>query len=336
MHLKVSVFVILAMMAVACQKKTPGRFISETDTNFNKDIRDASAKINKDPFNAELYYKRGNAFYYQKLFKDAVLDFGTAAELDSLNAMYHFRLGETILNLDSAQPNRVLNHLGKAVQLKPEFHEAKLALAKVYMARQDYEKAQTLLTELEKEPEYADRGWFYRGLIQKEKKDTTSALVSFEKALQVNPQMYDAVMQMAGIKAARKDELCLKYYDRALAINEFSDEALYGKGLYNQQQKQYAAALVLYTNALKINPAHRLALYNCAVIHMQFENWVECQDFCDKILDLAPKDAKALALRGYAFEKTGNKKAALDDYRAALEIDPSNEPAKAGIKILEN
>lgn len=319
-----------------CQRKAPGRFISENDTTFNKDVRDISAKINKDPNNPDLYYKRGNTFFYLKAYKDAVIDFGTATELDSQNALYHFRLGETILNLDSAQPQRVLKHLKKAVELKPEFNEAQLALAKVYVARQDYDLAIKILNVLTAKPDYADKSWFYTGLIQKEKKDTANAMKSWEKALQANPQNYDAVIQIAGVLANKKDDLCLQYYDRALAINEFSDEANYGKGFYLQGKDQFAAALVLYTTALKINPAHRLALYNSAVIHMQFENWEDCRELCDKIIEMSPKDSKALALRGYAHEKSGNKKAAIDDYNAALEADPANKAARTGLNLLKN
>lgn len=336
MQWRILSLLIVFSVTFGCQRKTSGRFISENDTAFNKDVRDISAKINKDPDNADLYYKRGNTFFYLKAFKDAVIDFGTAVELDSFNALYHFRLGETILNLDSAQPQRVLKHLKRAVELKPEFSEAQLALAKVYVARQDYELAMKIFNGLSAQADYADKAWFYTGLIQKEKKDTASAMKSWEKALQSNPQNYDAVIQMAGVLAAKKDDLCLQYYDRALAINEFSDEANYGKGFYLQGKDQFAAALVLYTTALKINPAHRLALYNSAVIHMQFENWEDCRELCDKIIEMSPKDSKALALRGYTFEKTGNKKAAIEDYNAALEIDPANKAAKTGLNILKN
>jgi Flp pilus assembly protein TadD len=45
-------------------------------------------------------------------------------------------------------------------------------------------------------------------------------------------------------------------------------------------------------------------------------------------------NANAFALRGAAYEKSGNKKAALQDYNAALAIDPNNLPAKTGKQIV--
>jgi tetratricopeptide (TPR) repeat protein len=38
-----------------------------------------------------------------------------------------------------------------------------------------------------------------------------------------------------------------------------------------------------------------------------------------------------MALKGYCYEKMGNKKAALQEYKAALSVDPSLKSAKEGL-----
>ncbi len=313
-----------------------GRYISEKDTSFSQDIRDISAKINKDPNNAELYYRRGNAFFYQKRFKDALIDFETSAGMDSLNALYQFKTGECILQLDSANPQQVLRRVKRAVELKADFHEAKYLLAKLYVARQQYDEADKLFKELKPLADYSDKAWFGSGLIFLEKKDTASALKALENALQANPEHYASVMQMATIYLLKKDPLCMKYFDRAITMNEFSDEAYYGKGFYKQMNKQWADAIALYDQARTINPAHKLSIYNSAVIELGFENYDKSMELCDKLLEMDANFSKALALRGDLHVKKGNKKAAKEDYLAALSIDPKNEPAKTGLALLGN
>lgn len=326
---------LLFFILPSCKNnQVKGRYISEKDTSFSQDIRDVSAKINQDPDNPELYYKRGNAFYYQNRFTDAGIDFSTAVSFDSMNAMYHFRLGECVLKQDTADPVKALRHLKQAVRLKPDFHEASFTLAKLHVARQEYDNAAKILEQLKSQADYTDKSWLYEGIISREKRDTTRAMMAFERALQANPQNYDAVMQIAAVHLNRGNDLCLKYYDRALAINEFSDEALYGKGIYLQRKGRYADAVALYDQVRTMNPAHVLALYNTAFIQSLFEEWDKCISLCTTLIEMAPQHANALALRGYAHEKKGQKKAALDDYNAALDIDPQNKPARAGLELL--
>jgi len=327
---------ITAFMSDCKNSASKGRYISEKDTSFSQDIRDISAKINKEPGNAELYYRRGNAFFYQKRFKDALIDFETASSIDSLNALYQFKTGECILQHDSANPQQVLRRVKRAVELKADFHEAKYLLAKLFVARQQYDEADKIFKELKSVADYSDKAWFGSGQILLEKKDTATALKSFEGALQANPQHYPSVMQMAMVYLLKKDPLCLKYFDRAISINEFSDEAFYGKGFYKQMNKQWADAIALYDQARTINPAHKLSIYNSAVIEMGFDNYDKSLELCDKLLEMDENFAKALSLRGDLQLKKGNKKAAKEDYLAALRIDPKNEPAKTGIKLLGN
>jgi tetratricopeptide (TPR) repeat protein len=311
-----------------------GRFISEKDTSFSQDIRDISAKINKNPDKANLYYLRGNAFFYQDKFKDASTDFETAVQLDSLNATYHFRLGESLLKQDTAESKLARTHLLTAVRLAPELWDAKLQLAKLYVARQEYPLAESLLKEMVPVADMADKALLLMGIVQKEKKDTTLSLVSFDKALQINPKNYDAAMQIALIKSAQNDKNQLQYFDRVLAINEYSDEAWYGKGLCYYRQKEYKNALACFDKTTAINPLHKMSRYNSALIFSIFEDWGRAEEWCNKALDLDPKFANALALRGFVAENKGNKKAAEADYRAALNADPNNLPAIKGLKAL--
>jgi len=84
-----------------------------------------------------------------------------------------------------------------------------------------------------------------------------------------------------------------------------------------------------------VNPNHVYAHYNLAVIQSLFDNHQDCIEWCDKVLDLNPNFDKALALKGYSYEKLGNKKAALQEYKAALSINPNATLAKEGLKSIQ-
>jgi len=326
---------LIIVSVLACSSKGHmGRRIDENDTSFSKDIRDISARINKDPENAELYYRRGNTFFYQEKYKDALIDLETSVNLDSSNAVSHHLLAETILKLDTADSRKARYHLEKALKLKSDFADAKLTLSKLYIARQEYKKADDLLKSLTDNQDLADKAFLYLGISKKEQKDTVNALVYFEKAIQSNSNNYEAAMQTALIKAEQNDPLALQYFDRVIAMNEYSDEAFYGKGLLLQKQLKYKDAFIHYEKARTINPGHILATYNTAVLYNLFEDFEKAEEMCNKTLDLAPDYPNALALRGFSYEKRGDKKRAEVDYRKALESDHKNQMAILGLKAL--
>jgi len=323
-------FLSVALFLVNCNQNFPegALIISETDTSYNEDILSVSRKIKKNPFTAENYYLRGNAFYFQKDFKNAVVDFNTALGLEPKNPLYRYRLAETYLEQDSANYEEASKHLKTVVQLKPDYAEAQYLYAKLLLARQQYELSEPILKKLAKNPDFGTKAQLLRVVAFKEQKDTLKAMAVLDNILIKDPNNYDATMQKAMFLLDKDLEVASQYVNKALVIDEFSAEALYAKAYIQQQNRQYANAEILYNRVIKINPSHVFAHYNLAVIQALFDNYDAVIDLCSKILDLEPENFKAYTLRGYAFEQKGNKKAARLDYQAALNIKPDYKQAE--------
>ena len=335
-QMKKIVLSIVLIVVLSCNSnRNSGRFISETDTTYSEDVRAISAKINAKPDDAELYYKRGNTFYYEKRFNDAVLDFEFAITLNPIQPLYHFRCAETLISMDSTNSEKTKLHLTKTLELKPDYYAAASLLAKYHLARQQYPEAIKLYTGLLDQPEFADPAFVMLSIAHKEQKDTLKAEAIIDQALTVNPENFDAVMQKVLILNHRNDPLVLTWANKAVRMNEFSDEALYTLGLVLQNQQKYADAMSYYERVIKVNPNHIFAHYNLAVIQSLFENFEESIDWCEKTLDLNSEFANAMALKGYCYEMQGNKKAALQEYKAALSINPGLDLAKIGLKNVQ-
>ena len=333
--------ILIPLVLFACGKSLPegARYISPADTSFSSDIRSISTKINENPKNPENYYLRGNAFFYALRYKDAIIDLKTAVSLNGDNSLYHFRLAESYLSLDSANFELSDKHLSKCLKLRNNnYPEAAFLLAKLYIARQQYLDADKLLFGLISNPEFQEKAYILKSVSLKEQKDTISSLAIIDKVLLLNPNNFDATMQKALFLFDKDPALCEKYVNKAIVLNEFSDEAIYTKGLIEQKKNNFSDAVKLYEKVIKINPYHIYAYYNRAVVETIFENYQVSAELCDKITTLNPTFEKAYVLRGYDFMLLEDKNAAVDNFTKALKLNPNSSLAKeylAAVKSLK-
>jgi tetratricopeptide (TPR) repeat protein len=322
----------LLVFTQSCNKKTAQRYISETDTSYSLDIRNVSKKINADPANPELYYKRSNAFFFEDNFKQASLDIEYALQLDSVSPLYNFCHGKYLMAGDTANAKEAEISFLKAIKTDPKFFDAHLDLAKLYLAKQSYEKSQEAYTNANKLDPSNPTPYFYLGIIAKEMGDTSKAMLLFEKTLVYDSKNYNAIMQLGNFYAETHNRKALLFFDRAMEINEYSDEAMYAKGLFLQKDRKYKDAAALYATVAKINPSHILCRYNLGFIEALFDNYQKAITHLDETINLAPEYADAYTLRGLMKEKLKNSTGAYNDYKNALLLDEGQLRAKEGLK----
>ena len=330
--------ILLIIIVSSCRDRevnTIGRYISEEDTSYSADIISASKKINADPQNPELYYLRGNAFYFLDQFSDAEIDFSTAIKLDSFNALYNYKLGDCILKLDTSNSLRAMGHLENALLIKPDYYEAMNALSVLYIARQDYGKADDLLKKLSNNVDFSDQAWILRGIIKKEQKDTSAALAMMERALQINPSNVDAASQIANIYLVQQNPLAKSYYKKVLALDQFNYDAYYHLGLIAQNAGDYDEADKLYNQVKSLKRDYVFAWYNLAVLYLLKGDWSDALEHAEQVVIYNPDHDNAWALQGYIYEQKGEFGKAEKLYEKALGINPDNKKASEGLASIK-
>jgi tetratricopeptide (TPR) repeat protein len=109
--------------------------------------------------------------------------------------------------------------LQKAIDLKPDFQESYLLLARLYVDTKKNQKAlDELNVALAKNPSDI-RALMLMATIQNESKDFSAARVTYEKLLAVNPNFYSALNNLACLYSERFDEL-EKAYEMARKARE--------------------------------------------------------------------------------------------------------------------
>lgn len=327
-------FILSFIVLESCQKSTSIRVISDTDTSYSEDIRAISAKINQSPSEPDLYFKRANTFYFENDIDEALIDIQYAIQLDSVNPMFELTKGKFLMSSDTANAKLAEQAFLKSIRLNPKGFEAYSELAFLYLAKQNYDDAQLYYTEASKIEPTNTTPFFYMGMIAKEIGDTAKAIQLFEKVLVYDSKHYNTIMQLGNYYAFKKDEKALLFFDRALAINEYSDEALYAKGLFLQKQGKFKDAVKLYETVYNVNPSHLYCRYNLGVINAMFGEYEEALKFINEIIDLEETYVDAYTLKGKVLESMKDIKGAKENYNKALSLDPQQSLATEGLKRL--
>jgi Tfp pilus assembly protein PilF len=181
---------------------------------------------------------------------------------------------------------------------------------------------------------YNPDAWLAIGLNLKYKGDTLQAIAGFRKAVEQDPELYDAHLQLALLFSAIGNDQAITYFDNALSIDPASQEARYGKGLFLQRKNRYEEAKSLYRDMVITDPQAREALYNLGVVYISQDSLAKAWQFFDMAIKVSPDYVDAYYGRGTVSEMQGEKEAAISDFRNCLQLNPDYAKAEEALQEL--
>jgi tetratricopeptide (TPR) repeat protein len=101
------------------------------------------------------------------------------------------------------------------------------------------------------------------GSVYSDKKEYDKAIVSYKKAIEINPKYDDAYNNM-GYSYEKKGEYdkAIASYKKAIEINPENDKAYYNMGVAYYWLKEFNKTIECYSKALEINPNNSLSYTN--------------------------------------------------------------------------
>ncbi|XP_060205439.1 outer envelope protein 64, chloroplastic [Lycium barbarum] len=108
---------------------------------------------------------------------------------------------------------------------------------------------------------------------------------------------------------------------------ETSAEMAKEKGNQAFKEKQWQNAIGFYTEAIKLNGNSATYFSNRAAAQLEMGNFLQAEADSSKAIDLDKKNVKAYLRRGTAREMLGYYKEAIEDFRYALVLEPTNKRA---------
>ncbi len=137
---------------------------------------------------SDYHYQLASGYYFDRNVPMALQELDTALALDARNEQAHFLMA--FINMGRKQYTEAILHLKAALEIKPDYFEARENLGAVYLAMQRWDDAIAALEPLLVEHLYATPYLLHNnlGYAYKNKKQYDQALQHFQQSVFLNPR----------------------------------------------------------------------------------------------------------------------------------------------------
>lgn len=300
--------------------------------NIHPDIAKLDQMIQAKPDNASLYAKRATVYYEKGQLAEAATDLEKAISIDSLQFAFHHLLADAYL--DQNKSRLALNTMKKAVELFPRRIPTLLKLSEfqIILARNE-EAFQTIGRIMQLDPQNAE-GLFMMGMNFKETGEKERAINSFQTAVENDPDLVDAWLELGLLFDERENPIATRYFDTALRIDSLNVNALEGMANHLAMNDKIAEAIPMYEKITKIEPQYGNAYFNIGIMYMELGEVRKAYDQFNITTKIDPLHKMAYFYRGKASELQGNTRGAVADYQQVLNLDPQFQRATEALHAL--
>lgn len=265
---------------------------------------------------------------------EAMTDINAVIESEGLTIDNSLALAEVYLRMGKVdQAQRTLINV---LDINKNSAQLLSAVARVYLVKENYELChQYAANAFRADPSFA-MPVFIDGLAYLEDGDTMAAINCFSNVVLVDPENYDAMIQLGLLYSGLNDPLALQYLTAADKVKPDGTEALHLIGLFYQQNGYFREALDSYKKILDVFPDYVHAQYNSGYIHLVYlAHYDSAEMFFQKAIDIAPNYVDAIYNLGYAFELDGDRVRAREKYNQVLKLLPEYTLASEALERLD-
>lgn len=325
---RILIVLVLAASFYSCkQKPAPPQHDS---VYYSSKIRPFTEAIAKDTTKSDAWYNRGIMLHKMEMDSLALLDLYRAAKMDTNKAIYASTIGDLLFEHKDVDGS--VQWLLRALRHDPEDVKAHLKMAKLMLFSKEYKISIGEVNKVLRKDPYNPEGYFLKGMVYKEMKDTAKAISSFQTAINVAPDYRDAAIQLGMIYCAKGSKLGPDYLMNAFRMDTSKVFPLYARGQYFQQQKDFERAKDEYKNCVLHDPQYADAIFATGYILLQQDSFEKARRQFDIVTKIAPTNAVAYYNRGLCSELMNDNTSAATDYKQALTFDKDYTTAKEGLK----
>lgn len=351
------VFLISLLAVILCsvnsckQCKSGDPVVENVDSNKIPALDGINAEIAKDSLNPFLYYKRAQIYDANGEFKSAITDMFLALSIDSIRPEFYLYTAD--LFKKTGELNRGIALMDLAISTdssNTKFYVKASELSYIdtsvqgnYVMALNYLNVATV-----KDPQNADI-YFYKGMVYREMGDTAKSISSYKTATELNPQYYNAYVQLGLLARAKNDKSAQQYFDNAIRVSDKPEDALYAKAdilkeegikLYDKEKYEQSTvalndAIATFKKVVELNHRNIEAYMGIGRSYYQMDSLEQAYNYYGLAAKLDPTYAGAYFSKGLIAEEMGRTKEAIELYQNSLNIDPTFTRAEEHLAKLQ-
>ncbi|MBL0056435.1 MAG: tetratricopeptide repeat protein [Chitinophagaceae bacterium] len=197
-------------------------------------------------------------------------------------------------------------------------------LAQYYRDNGSYDKSIGIITEALRKDSNNARLWDIKAILHFENGDTAQAIGAYEKAVASYPEP-QYMMSLGSLYAQTRDPKALRIADLLLANkNARADkEAVFIKGLYYNYNGEKQKAIGYFDQCLNMDYNYMLAYREKSIALYDMGKYEDALGVLEKATTLQSSYDEGYYWMGRCLEKLDRKAEAIDNYRTALQLDPT-------------
>lgn len=253
--------------------------------------------------------------------------FVKAVGLDSCN----FRLASELadVHIELMQSEKSLRVLERVAACWPDSVQVQLSLADMQYLMESYDASNATIKRLLARNPYLAEAHYLMGRNLEEMKDTLGAINSFQTAVEENPELLDAHIQLGLLFDKKRNPLALKYYDNVLRLDSMHFDALFNKGWYYHQRGKESEMMRWYRDAAVKHPNRPEPHFQMGLYFYGRKDYTRSRENFDRGIAVnALACPGCFYYRGKIAQAQGDAVAARKDFEQALALDPDFEEAK--------
>ncbi|WBL77508.1 tetratricopeptide repeat protein [Bradyrhizobium xenonodulans] len=123
----------------------------------------------------------------------------------------------------------------------------------------------------------------------------------------------------------------LDEFNRAIALDPYNAQALYGRALIYQGSNEHNFAIADFSAANGLNPQKVEPLLGRATSYLAIGKVKEAAADLDEASEADPHNAQVWTARGQAYERLGDRAKAAASYNKAVALRPRDDAARSGL-----
>jgi tetratricopeptide (TPR) repeat protein len=290
--------------------------------------------IAADPNSADARILLGTTLVLEGVRGESVEQLTEAVRLRPNSANAHNKLGMAFSRFLEVKPAR--EEFEKALELDPDLAEAHVNLSLILAQAGELGPAGEHLDraiELQGNTRAAAYAHYLRAKVWGAQDQNERSIAEFQKAVQLRPDYAEAWSDLGGMRRLALDPVgAVQALERAVALKPDDALAQYRLGQLYLQQGRALKAVEHLKQALSYAPEDRATLYNLMLALRKTGQLEEAKPIEARMAELQHQSDRAsevglaatgLNSEGVQLEQSGDIRAALAKYRAALDLDPT-------------